>query len=141
MTRTFAVILLGFALSACAGVRQEDLQSWVGAPVAALETHPVFITMPVVRTRASDGTEIWNYVNGRGVASCSAGGSVFSGTVSFATYTGFTNCMQGVAACNNIFLIRNGRVVQYSPVGTGGARCDTDERVQPGAAASGTNYR
>jgi len=141
MKQAFGFILLGLALAACASVRQEDLQSWVGAPVAALETHPVFITMPVIRTRASDGTEIWNYVNGRGVASCSAGGTLFGGPVNFASYTGFTTCMQGVAACNNIFLIRNGHVVQYSPVGTGGARCYTDERARPGGAASGTDYR
>jgi hypothetical protein len=35
-------------LSGCATVHQEDLDAWKGAPVAALETHPVFMTMPVV---------------------------------------------------------------------------------------------
>jgi hypothetical protein len=139
--RTFGVGLSGLILAACASVRQDDLQAWVGVPVAALETHPVFVSMPVIRTRASDGTEIWNYVNGRGVTSCAGGGSLLGGIVSPATYAGFTNCMQAFAACNNIFLIRDGRVVQYSPVGTGGARCYTDERARPGGATGGANIR
>ena len=45
-------------------VRQADLDAWVGQPVVALEVHPIFLTVPVVKTQASDGTEIWNYVNG-----------------------------------------------------------------------------
>jgi hypothetical protein len=28
----------------------EDQAAWVGAPVSALDTHPIFLTMPVVRT-------------------------------------------------------------------------------------------
>jgi hypothetical protein len=31
--------------------------------VSILEKQPVFLTMPVVRTTTSDGTEIRNYVN------------------------------------------------------------------------------
>ena len=38
------------------GVRTEDLQAWPGTPVSVLETHPVFVAIPVVRSRASDGT-------------------------------------------------------------------------------------
>src|SRR3954468_3620072 len=65
------------------------------------------------------------------------GGSVFTAPVDFATYNRFTSCMQRFAACNNIFLIRDGKVVQYSPVGTGGAYCVTDARMRPGGATAG----
>ena len=96
--------------------------------------------MPLVKTRTSDGTEIWNYVNGANVASCSSGGSLYGMTVNYAVYNGFTSCMQRVAACNNIFYVKNGTVEQYTPVGTGGMRCYTDRRLQPGFSGA-TNYR
>ena len=88
--------------------------------------------MQVVRTRTADGTEIRNYVNGRNVASCSGGGTVFAGYVDMATYSRFSNCVQTFAACNNIFYINDGVVTQYTPIGTGGMRCYTDERLRPG---------
>ena len=100
------------ALSGCATVHQEDFDAWKGAPVAALETHPILMTMPVVRTVASDGTEIRRYVNGGKVSSCSGGGAVFKGAID-ATYDSFSSCMQTFAACNNIFYIKDGYVQQY----------------------------
>jgi hypothetical protein len=60
--------VLALALASCAmtmRVHQEDMQSWVGVPVAELDMHPIFLTMHVVRTRTSDGTEIRNYVNAK----------------------------------------------------------------------------
>jgi clan AA aspartic protease (TIGR02281 family) len=121
------------------GVRQEDLQSWVGRPASDLDNQPFWATIPSVRTRTSDGTEIRNYVNGPNVASCSGGGTVFAEYVDIATYRQFSNCMQSFAACNNVFYIRSGVVTQYSPIGTGGTRCYTDERTRPdfGVAAKG----
>jgi hypothetical protein len=127
--------VLALALASCAmtmRVHQEDMQSWVGVPVAELDRHPIFLTMQVVRTRTSDGTEIRNYVNGRNVASCSGGGSAFAGYVDMTTYSQFTDCMQTFAACNNIFYIKGGVVTQYSPIGTGGMRCYTTEQLRPG---------
>jgi hypothetical protein len=88
--------------------------------------------MPVVKTVASDGTEIWNYVNGANLGQCSGGGSIWGKQLSFAQYNQFVSCVQRFAACNNIFFIRDGKVLRYTPVGTGGARCFTDERAQPG---------
>lgn len=89
------VVLLTAILAGCGSlvVRQADLDAWIGQPIAALEAHPIFLTMPVVKTVTSDGTEIWNFVNGADVAGCSGGASVYSGTVNFATYTTFSNCM------------------------------------------------
>lgn len=126
----FAFALLT-GLAACATVRQVDLDAWVGQPVAALETHPVFITVPVVKTVASDGTEIWNYVNGTNLGQCAGGGSVWGATLNYAAYSQFASCVQRFAACNNIFYIRDGKVLRYTPVGTGGVRCYTTEQLQP----------
>jgi hypothetical protein len=119
-------------LTNCAGVRQVDLDAWKGQPVAALETHPVFVTMRLVRTVASDGTELRNYVNGKNIASCDGDGTVYAGPVNMATYSTFTTCLSSFAACNNVFHIRNGRVESYTPIGSGGARCYTDEQLKPG---------
>ncbi|MBN1903503.1 MAG: hypothetical protein JW927_00235 [Deltaproteobacteria bacterium] len=126
------IVLIVF-LSSCAipKVRQIDLDAWVGQPVVALETHPIFLTMQVVKTVASDGTQIWNYVNGKNFASCTGGGTIYNNTIDFASYSKFTRCMQQFAACNNIFHIKDGVVQSYTPIGTGGASCYTNESAQP----------
>jgi hypothetical protein len=136
-TLTMGCVLL--AVAAC--VRPEDTEAWVGQPVAALQTHPVFVTMPLVRTRAADGSEIWNFVNGTSVTTCERSvGSNRGSVLNSASYSSFTSCMSGTMACNNIFLVRNGVVQRYTPIGTGGAFCYTDARLQPGFAGS-TNIK
>jgi hypothetical protein len=134
------LVLAALLTAACATVREEDTASWVGRPVSDLEKHPVFLTMRLVRTQASDGTQIWNFVNARNFGTCSGGGSIFATSVDYASYNRFTSCMSGVAACNNIFYVKNGIVERYTPVGSGGARCYTDDRLKPGFSGS-TNYR
>jgi hypothetical protein len=129
---TTAMVGMCLALAGCASVHQEDLDAWVGHPVSDLEKHPIFLTLPVVQTTAADGTEIRDYVNGRNIASCSGGGTAFAGSVNFATYNSFTNCMQNFAACHAIFYIRNGVIERVSAVGTGGMRCYTNETFRPG---------
>jgi hypothetical protein len=39
-----------------------------------------------------------------------------------ATYSGFTNCMQNLAACHGIFYVKSGIIDHVSAVGTGGMR-------------------
>jgi hypothetical protein len=112
---TFCVIL-----SSCLTVRPEDRQSWTGRPVADLEKHPLFLTMALVRTRTSDGVEIRNYLNSRGVTTCSSGGAVFRDVLNSTEYSNFANCMQNVLACSNLFYISNGVVTEYVPIGSGG---------------------
>ena len=133
LTRYVAAIVLFATLAGCATVRQVDLDAWVGQPVVALETHPFFLTVPVVKTVASDGTEIWNYVNGANLGECSGGGNanVWGKQLNYASYNQFASCVQRFAACNNIFYIRDGKVQQYTPVGSGGMRCYTTEQLQP----------
>jgi hypothetical protein len=130
---TLRVSILGVLLvfTGCATVHQEDLDAWGGRPVSDLEKHPILVTFPAVRTMASDGTEIRDYVNGKTVSQCSSGGTVFAGYVSMATYSGFTNCMQNFAACHGIFYIKNGVIDHVSAIGTGGTRCYTDASLRP----------
>ena len=126
------IIIATLLVSGCQTVHQEDLASWEGAPVSDLDTHPIFITIPMVRTVTSDGTEIRNYINGASVGSCSGGGGVYTGVVSMATYQQFSSCMARFAACHGIFYIKDGRVVRATAIGTGGARCYTNETFRPG---------
>jgi hypothetical protein len=130
--RTLVAPLVSLAMLACTGVREADLQAWQGAPASELDLHPIFITVPVIRTISSDGTEIRNYVNGRNTGECTGGGSIVGPTINQTSFSQFMTCMQGFAACNNIFYIKDGRVIRYTPVGTGGMRCYTDERLRPG---------
>lgn len=130
-SKYFLGFLIAIFVTGCATVRQEDLDSWVGQPVSALEVHPVFLTVPVVKTRTSDGTQIWNYVNGRNISQCSNGGAIYGQFVSFAAYNSFSSCVSNFAACNNIFYIKDNTIVRYTPVGTGGIRCYTTKELQP----------
>src|SRR5438105_4789228 len=113
----------GLVIPACMAVREADLRSWQGRPVAELEKHPVFLTMPVVRTVTSDGTEIRNYVAARNAGKCSPDGSIFSSNVTHDAYNQFISCMQAYATCQNIFAIKAGVIERYTPIGTGGAGC------------------
>ncbi|MDO9504894.1 hypothetical protein, partial [Hydrogenophaga sp.] len=54
ISRVQITLTLLIALAGCATVRQADLDAWVGQPIVALETHPVFLTIPVVKTVASE---------------------------------------------------------------------------------------
>lgn len=90
-------------LSACSlflHVRQQDLDTWVGVPIEALDTHPLFFSMPMYRTVTNDGIEIRNYKN-----------SI------------------NQAVCNNIFYIKDSKVIEYAPTG----QCYTDATTQPRA--------
>lgn len=115
-------------LSACSGmvVRQQDLDAWVGMPVEALDTHSLFLTVPMVRTRTESGIEIRNYANGRNFGSCSGFGSA-NAAGSWVNANAFSNCTSGWVGCNNIFYIKDGKVIEYAPTG----HCYTNETVQP----------
>lgn len=127
-----SIVIASLLIAGCQTVHQEDLVAWEGAPVSALDAHPFFLTLPMVRTVTADGTEIRNYVNGANVGGCSGGGSVYGGVVNMATYQQFSSCVSRFAACNNIFYIKGGRVIRYTPVGSGGGRCKTYEQLRPG---------
>lgn len=116
--KTLIFIVLSIYLSSCAlfkTVRQSDLDSWVGQPVMALDTHSLFSTMPMSKSVSSD-IETRVYSNSKAVINC---------------YTsqgyGGTSCSNNQITCSNIFYIKSGKVVEYLPKG----KCYTDESVRP----------
>ncbi len=109
-------------------VRQQDLDAWVGVPVEALDIHSFFLTLPMVKTVTDSGLEVRVYPNKRNIGVCFGSGSLTTTTnLSYAAFNSFKTCSAGLAGCDNIFYIKNGKVIEYVPVGN----CFTDERVQP----------
>ena len=120
------VFAIALTLVGCTLVRQQDLDAWVGVPVEALDTHSIFITIPMYRTFTTSGIEIRNYVNSRNVAQCfGTGGGNISGN--FVSANTFSTCSNIQIACNNIFYIKDGVVIEYAPTG----RCYTNKAAQP----------
>lgn len=121
--------ILGYAfvatsvLAGCATVRQADLDAWVGVPVEALDTHPVFLTMPMYRTQTSAGVEIRNYFNSKELEQCFA----TSSDRRHVSHSVFVSCSQNRLTCNNLFYIQDGKVTRYAPTGN----CYTDNSVRP----------
>jgi hypothetical protein len=129
--RILKFALFGLLAVGCAStpvVRQQDLDAWVGVPVEALDTHSFFITVPMYRSVTPSGIEIRNYVNGADVASCfsNAGANLVG---NYVNANAFTTCSSGKVVCNNIFYIKQGKVVEFAPTG----RCYTDSSLQPQA--------
>ena len=121
-------VVLAMAFAGCAGilVRQQDLDAWVGVPVEALDTHSLFITVPMFRTLTASGIEIRNYANSKEIASCFTNGTA-NLTGNFVNSSAFTTCSNSGVVCNNIFYIKEGKVLEYAPTG----RCYTNSSVQP----------
>lgn len=124
------IVVLCAVLAGCAlpGVKSEDVDAWAGQPVSVLETHPFFVTIPVKKTVASDGTQVWNYFNGAVASQCD---STAYGSPKAGFATGEQTCATREVGCNNLFYVREGRVVQYRPVASGGARCVTTAMLRP----------
>lgn len=116
--RVFLMALL-VLLAGCATVRQSDLDAWVGVSVEKLDLHPLFLTVPMTKRYSDSGVEIRNYFNGRETESCTSSTSK-RGDI-------YTSCGTSSVACNNLFFIKDGRVIEYKPVG----QCFTDKRVRP----------
>lgn len=136
MLLCFTVVL--FSGCAIRQVRQSDLETWKGVPVEALDTHSLFLTVPMVKTVTESGVEIRNYVNKVGISSCAQnafgtknsnvfGMSNTAQVMSYANFNSFQNCSSQMVGCDNIFYIRDGKVLEYKPVG----RCYTDDSVRP----------
>jgi hypothetical protein len=128
--------LMALGLAGCAGpertVRQQDLDAWVGAPVEALDTHSIFITVQMVRTMTSGGIEIRNYSTSVGETVCSEGGGAYvSG--SWVNGSSFSSCTSMRSGCNYIFYIRSGRVLELAPTGS---LCYTNDKARPEARYS-----
>lgn len=120
-------VFVAAILSGCATVRQQDLDAWVGTPVEALDTHPLFLTMPMYRAQTDSGIETRNYVNGEKVEQCFTSAGARRGDRKYVSHTAFTTCSQSSIVCNNIFYIQAGKVIRYTPTGA----CYTDDTVRP----------
>ena len=118
-------------LVACATertVRQQDLDAWVGVSVEALDTHAFFKAVPMFRTNTDNGTEIRNYAFGNDFQEC-FGKTGTSKVGDFVSGNAFITCSSSRIVCNNMFYIKEEKVLEYAPTG----RCDTDEKLQPKA--------
>lgn len=116
-------------LSGCATVRQSDLDAWVGVPVEALDTHPVFLAMPLYRTQTASGEEIRNYFNSKEVEQCFASSGVHRGDRRYVSHSTFVTCSESRLSCSNLFYVQDGKVTRYAPTGN----CYTDASVRPQA--------
>ncbi|MBV8248374.1 MAG: hypothetical protein JO200_07960 [Comamonas sp.] len=120
--RTLQIAIVGIAFAALAGcamvptVRQSDLDAWKGLPVDALDTHSIFATMPMTRHITPSGIEVRNYANMAHSTTCSG---YQHGTRA--------QCTSDDVGCNNLFYIRDGRVIEYAPTG----QCYTDDSARP----------
>ena len=124
------LITLAMFIHGCAGkvFRQEDLDSWVGVSVEELDTHSLFLTLPVAKTITDSGVEVRVYSNKKNMSSCFDTGNIDGKAYSNdATFTAIQNCSSRIVGCDNIFYIKDKMVVEYKPVG----QCYTDETVQP----------
>ena len=125
-----SITLFGLALvllSGCAGVRQQDLDAWVGQPVEALDTHSFFLTVPMNRTMSASGIEIRNYVNGFDTSNCFTSANAAKPTSKYVTASAFSTCSSSKIVCNNLFYIKDNKVLEYVPSG----QCKTNETVLP----------
>lgn len=118
-------LVLCLVLTGCVGVRQQDLNAWVNMPVEALDTHSFFITLPVYKTITDEGIEVRNYVNGGEVSQCST--QILGKKNRYSNASAVTNCSTSNVVCNNIFYIKDKKVIEYAPTG----RCMTDDSVRP----------
>ena len=122
MKKTVAVAFLSImttTLVACATVRtvrQQDLDTWVGMPVEALDTHSFFLTVPMLRTKTESGIEIRNYANGRNFGTCSGFGSA-NVAGSWVNANAFSNCSSGWVGCKTSSTSRRGKLLStHRPV-------------------------
>ncbi len=131
LTLFLSVLPLLIAGCAGAGIRQSDIDAWTGMPVVALDTQSFFLTLPMLRTVTDTGVEIRDYVNKRNVSGCiqnSFGSATMpSNTIAYANFNNFQMCSSSVRGCDNIFYIRDGKVIEYRPTG----HCKTNELVRP----------
>ena len=126
MTMAIISMITACATTPARTVRQQDLDAWVGVSVEALDTHAFFIKVPMFRTRTDSGTEIRNYAYGFNLGDC-FGNAGARKVGDFVNENAFTACSSSRIVCNNLFYIKEEKVLEYAPTG----RCDTEAKLQP----------
>jgi len=118
-------------LGGCATVEQGDLDAWRGSPVAALETHPYFARMQMTRKLNPDGRESRTFLDTYDYVQC-AGTREATPLGPVGVAPTMNRCETRRVTCSHVFLIRNGVVDEYAPIGA----CHTDASMRPRPAAS-----
>lgn len=80
------------------------------------------------RSTTASGIAVRNYADGKDVAQCFTNAGTYGKTKNV-NASAFTTGSNNRIACNNIFYIKDGKVIEYAPTG----RCYTDDTVQPEA--------
>lgn len=121
------------ALAGCSAGRhagpalgQQVLDAWIGVPVQAFGTHPLFSAMPLFLSRQGK-VEVRNGSNSEMSQQCFAQEGHRLGDGKQASPEVFSNCSTNWITSNNLFCIENGKVIRCAPTGN----CFTDERVWP----------
>ena len=105
-TRLIIAIVIPIVLTGCGwSVHQVDLDAWVDVPVKHLDTHSVFLSLPLEQRFTQDGIEIRNYER--------------------AWWVGNRR-----AWCHHIFYIREGLVKEYTVKGNNIGCRSTNKRPQ-----------
>lgn len=121
-------LLILLFISGCASktVRQQDLNAWTNVSVDELDTHSLFLTLPQIKTKTENDIEIRIYSNKVNISDCD-GSYIKSGFMSSSVFNAYQTCTSKLVGCDNIFYIRDKKILEYKPVGN----CYTDETVQP----------
>jgi hypothetical protein len=134
MASTLKLIILSsmicLFISGCSikSVRQQDLDSWKNVSVEELDRHSLFLTLPVVKTKTESGIEIRIYPNKMNLASCYSNINLNNNAfLNYSQFNMYQNCSSQLIGCDNIFYIKDKKIVEYKPVGS----CYTDDTVQP----------
>ena len=129
LPRIILLLALGYGGISCSPVptvQSQDYSNWTGMSVEFLDDHPFFNAVPMFRTKTGSGTEIRNYAYGYDFGECftKAGATIFG---DFVHEDEFIFCSSSRIICNNIFYIKEEKILEYAPTG----RCGSDKRVQP----------
>lgn len=104
------------SLSVFKTVRQKDLDSWKGVSIAKARMNPVFSSMNEIVRKIDDRTYIVSFRNSK---------TYTNQTKCYTSPYGFTTCSGGDTqnvTCDNQFVVVNGLIEEYRPVGI----CYTD---------------
>jgi len=98
-------------------------------PTEALDTHTFFITLPLIRKVLPSGIEVRNYPNRANMTQCLGDGRITTSRKGTTTYDDDMQCLSRSIGCDNIFFIKDGKILEYAPTG----RCYTSDAQRPQA--------
>ena len=115
-----AAVALVLAGCAAKRVNSDDLYAWKGVPVEALDTHPLFSTLPMTKGTGPNGIEVRTYQNSKQSSACK---DAMLGGVAV------LDCGKQARACTTEFYVQDQRVIEALARGP----CYTDRATRPAA--------